>query len=98
ASILKGGRMQATEFQSVRNALSGLRLGAPQAHRNLALFPLIAEAPVAGADRADYLLLDEALSRKLARVSEVSAAGSVPELAFENGSDGRKLTLYREEP
>jgi len=88
--------MQSTQFEPVQHALSALRLGAPQAHRNLALFPLIAQ-DLGGAERADYLLLDEALSRKLARVTEVSAAGSVPELAFENGSAERILLVDGDE-
>ena len=69
-------------MQLVSDALAALKLGAPQAHANLALFPLIAES-----DRdAGYLLLDDALERKLARITEVSAEGRVPELAFENAS------------
>ena len=61
---------------------AGLRLGSPQVHLNLALFPLVGGPdPVGG-----YLLLDDALERNLARVSEVSSSGSVPELAFENAS------------
>jgi hypothetical protein len=50
-------------MQLISETLAGLKLGAPQAHLNLALFPLLAEL-----DRAPgYLLLDEALERKLAR-------------------------------
>jgi hypothetical protein len=85
------------EFDSVQQALSVLRLGAPHAHRNLALFPLIAESRIGSADSAGYLLLDEALKRKLARVTEVSAAGSVPELAFENTSSERILLVDGDE-
>jgi hypothetical protein len=49
-------------------------------------------------DRAPgYLLLDEALSRKLARVSEVSAEGRVPELAFENASAEKILLVDGDE-
>lgn len=77
----------------ISESLSALRLGAPQAHSNLALFPLIADF-----DRApDYLLLDEALERKLARVSEVSAEGRVPELAFENTSAEKILLVDGDE-
>lgn len=80
-------------MQLISKSLAGLRLGAPQVHLNLALFPLIAEF-----DRAPgYLLLDEALSRKLARVSEVSAEGRVPELAFENASAEKILLVDGDE-
>jgi hypothetical protein len=68
-------------MQLIHDSLAGLALGAPQVHRNLALFPLL---DAAGGVAPDYLLLDEALEKNLARVTEVSQAGSVPELAFEN--------------
>jgi hypothetical protein len=48
--------MQATTIK-IQQALAGLKLGAPQAWRNLALFPLIAPADTP----ARCLLLDEAL-------------------------------------
>jgi len=77
----------------ISETLAGLKLGAPQVHLNLALFPLIAES-----DRAPgYLLLDEALGRKLAHVREVSAEGRVPELAFENSSAEKILLVDGDE-
>jgi hypothetical protein len=80
-------------MQLISESLAGLRLGAPQVHLNLALFPLIAES-----DRTPgYLLLDDALERKLARVSEVSAEGRVPELAFENASAEKILLVDGDE-
>src|SRR5512135_1713684 len=80
-------------MQIVQESLAGLRLGAPQVHLNLALFPL------AGAQYGapGYLLLDEALERKLARVTEVSSEGSVPELAFENDSAEKILLVDGDE-
>ena len=69
-------------MEIIEQLLVGLRLGPPQAHGNLALFPLVAEF-----DRLPrYLLLDEALEKNVARITEVSAEGRVPELAFENAS------------
>ena len=68
-------------------------LGSPTGHRNLAVFSLFG----ASAQAADYLVLDEALERGLARITEVSEAGSVPELAFENASDRDVLLLDGEE-
>lgn len=82
-------------MQVIQDSLSGLKLGAPQAHRNLAFFPLL--APDAGPAEGGYLLLDEALDRKLARVTEVSGAGSVPELAFENTSAEKILLVDGDE-
>jgi len=79
--------------QEIEQSLAGLKLGTPQVHLNLALFPLLGERdPAPG-----YLLLDEALERKLARVTEVSAQGSVPELAFENGSAEKILLVDGDE-
>jgi hypothetical protein len=81
------------QVQEIEQSLAGLKLGSPQIHLNLALFPL-----VGGADPAPgYLLLDDALERNLARVSEVSAAGSVPELAFENASAEKILLVDGDE-
>ena len=76
-----------------RNSLAGLKLGSPQVHLNLALFPLLDEV-----DRApDYLLLDEALERRVAHVTEVSGEGRVPELAFENASSEKILLVDGDE-
>jgi hypothetical protein len=77
----------------INDTLATLSLSTPQAFSNLAVFPLIAQA----AHDADYLVLDEALMRKLARVTEVSEGGSVPELAFENDADVGVLLLDGEE-
>lgn len=80
-------------MNEIEQALAGLALGAPQVHRNLALFSLL------GADEAqpDYVLLEEALARGLARVTEVSEGGRVPELAFENDSTERILLVDGDE-
>ena len=74
-------------------SLQGLAIGAPQVHRNLALFPLLAPAGAGGA----YVLLDEALDRKIARITEVSDGGRVPELAFENASAEKILLVDGDE-
>ena len=63
-------------MQVINNILSGLSLGKAQAFSNLTLYPLMSKAGV----EPDYLVLDDALERKLARVTEVSEGGSVPEL------------------
>jgi hypothetical protein len=80
-------------MQEIEKSLAGLALGAPQAYLNLALFPLLA-----GADaRPGYVLLDEALERGLARITEVSREGTVPELAFENASAEKILLVDGDE-
>ena len=76
-------------MQLINDTLAALSIAAPQSFSNLAVYPLIAPAAL----DPDYLVLDEALARKLARVTEVSAGGSVPELAFENQADQGVLLL-----
>ncbi len=80
-------------MQIIQDSLAGLAVGAPQMHRNLALFPLLATADTA----PDYVLLDEALEKKFARITEVSEGGSVPELAFENSSAEKILLVDGDE-
>ena len=45
----------------------------------------------------DYLTLDEALARKMAEITEVSAGGSVPDLLFRNKGDQAVFLLDGEE-
>ena len=77
----------------VAECLSSLKLGEPQTHLNLQLFPLI------GGDAGEpaYRLLDEALAQGTAHVTEVSESGSVPELKFVNEGDLPVLLLDGEE-
>ncbi len=85
-------------MQIIEESLSALAVGAPQAHRNLALFPLLAAADEASGDGLPaYLLLDEALEKNFARITEVSQGGSVPELAFENVSVEKILLVDGDE-
>lgn len=79
--------------QEINQSFASLRIGAPTVHLNLALFPLFDD----GDQPSDYLLLDDALERKLARVTEVSADGRVPELAFENDSAEKILLVDGDE-
>ena len=76
-------------MKEIAESLAGLALGSPQVWLNLSLYPLIS-----GKDEAPaYVLLDDALEKNLARVTEISGAGSVPELAFENSSAERILLV-----
>ena len=76
-------------MKEIAECIAALKLGAPQVHLNLSVYPLIAETDEA----PGYVLLDDALEKKLAHVTEVSGAGSVPELAFENSSAERILLV-----
>jgi hypothetical protein len=71
-----------------------ITIGAPVTCHNLTLFPLL--RPAAN-DAPDYLVLEEAIAHGLARVTELTAVGSVPELRFENDSDWPVLLLDGEE-
>ena len=80
-------------MSAVAECLSKVHLGDPQTHHNLSLYPLLGD----GVAEPAYLLLDEALKRGCARVTEVSESGSVPELCFVNDCDRPVLLLDGEE-
>lgn len=75
-------------MQVIAETLSNIHLGEPSSHFNLTVFPLLSLT----AANPEYLILDEALEQGLARITEVSESGSVPELAFENDA-GRRVLL-----
>jgi hypothetical protein len=81
-------------MNSLASEFAGITIGTPASFQNLTLFPLLrpcsTEAP-------DYLLLEDAIAQGLARVTELTADGSVPELRFENDSDQPVLLLDGEE-
>ncbi len=77
----------------VQQSLASLTVGEPLIHRNLTLWPLLAEADVS----PGYLTLDEALESGAAQVSEVSESGRVPEMQFRNLGDRPVLLVDGEE-
>jgi hypothetical protein len=70
-----------------------IRVGPPVRHQALSVFPLFTDpyGPV------EYLLSDEALADGSVTVTEVSEAGSVPDLLVENKGERRVLFLEGEE-
>src|SRR5215470_15453573 len=64
-------------------ALTQVTIGQPQNVGRLTVFPFLGSSE----DPPPYLLLDEALANGVAKVTETSTSGSVPELRFENRSD-----------
>src|SRR5437763_1437962 len=68
--------------------------GTPVTFQNLTLFPLLRSCST---EAPDYLLLEDAIALGLARVTELTDEGSVPELRFENDSDQSVLLLDGEE-
>src|SRR5438270_9227918 len=81
------------QAHEIAESLTALKLGEPQTYVDLTLFPLIGDPEAA----PGYVLLDEALERHLVHVTEVSAGGRVPELAFENSSDETVLLVDGDE-
>jgi hypothetical protein len=77
----------------IAETLAKVELGQPAQFRNLAVYPLTAPSEHAPA----YVLLDDALARRLARVTEISDLGSVPELMFYNDGDEDILLMDGEE-
>jgi hypothetical protein len=79
-------------MQLIMDTISDTRLGKPKTFRNLTIFPVFGKgiAP-------EYITLDEALSNKFAKVTEVSEGGSVPELKFINESDNSIFLMEGEE-
>ena len=80
-------------MDAIASALAGLALGKPQTFKNLTLFPLVGTVET----QAGYLTLDEALQSEVARVTEVSEAGTVPELRFDNSAPQPVLLVDGEE-
>ena len=80
-------------MNTLQEALSGLQLGESLSHEGLTVHPLI-RASLLG---KDYLTLDEALKLNVARVTEVSESGSVPQLLFRNLGDQAVFLLDGEE-
>ena len=74
-------------------ALDQFDIGMPVIAANLTMFPLL----LPGEDAPGYLTLDEALASGLAFVTEVSEAGSVPELLVKNLAPSPVLILDGEE-
>ena len=79
--------------RDIEQSFASLKIGAPMVRLNFALFPLLDD----GDGAPGYVLLDDVLERKLARVTEVSPDGRVPELAFENDSAEKILLVHGDE-
>jgi len=80
-------------MNAIAQTLEALQLAPAQNHLNLSVFPLLSPDPAP----QNYLTLDEALEQKLASISELTQAGVVPELRFDNLSERPVLLLDGEE-
>jgi hypothetical protein len=80
-------------MKTIRKYMSQLELGDTKVFENLKMFSI--SAPSEGS--LEYMTLNEALALGVARVSEKSWGGSVPELRFKNSGDLPVLILDGEE-
>jgi len=78
---------------AVKTRLQSLQFGEPQLYKNIAVVPLVAPAD----GTFQYHTLGEALATPNFTVTEVSTAGSVPELTVVNRSDTPVLLVDGEE-
>jgi hypothetical protein len=77
----------------LENYLGELKVGRKQAHKNMAVYPLLSSYNAG----LEYLLLDEALTQGLIEVVEISKEGTVPELRVINNGHLMVLILDGEE-
>jgi hypothetical protein len=80
-------------MDAVRKSLGNLEIGDVASHGSLAAWPLLGDP----GDGFEYLLLDRAVRSGLARVTEVSESGRVPDLKLTNDADLPVLVLEGEE-
>ncbi len=78
----------------IKKTLDTVEVHSPTTFRNLTLFPLIRKAKE---DGPTYLTLNEGLSARTVKITEVSAGGSVPELLLQNSGDKPLLVIDGEE-
>jgi hypothetical protein len=87
--------MNPDQMRTIEHELGSLAIGDPVTYGGLTVFPLLRENSAPG--ELGYTLLEEAIARGTARVTEVDARGSVPQLRFENLGDKPVLLLDGEE-
>src|ERR1035438_884187 len=87
--------MNSSEMKSVAKELQSITVGDPTHFGGLTIFPLLRTGTTVA--EPDYILLDEAIALGTARVTELGAGGSVPELRFENLGEQPVLLLDGEE-
>ena len=79
--------MNFSQMRSVAEELQSITVGAPTNFGGLTIFPLFRSGSAPAEPR--YTLLEDAIARGTARVTELGVGGSVPELRFENLGERR---------
>jgi hypothetical protein len=79
--------------EAIASFLHNLNLGEPQTYKNMSVFPLLS----AGLNGPEYILLKDALDKKVVTITEVSQAGTVPQLKVANSSPSPVLLIDGEE-
>jgi len=82
-------------MHTVFDELSRVELGTTVQFRNLIVYPLLRPKPFF--PEPDYLLLDEAMAKRLISITELKGGGSVSNLRLENKSEKPVLLLDGEE-
>ncbi len=80
-------------MNAIAQTLEALQLAPAQSFHNLSITPLLSPEPAP----QGYLTLDEALEQGVARITELTQGGVVPELRFDNLSEQPVLLLDGEE-
>jgi hypothetical protein len=80
---------------TLKDELARVELGSPASFRSLTITPVFRSSALPAV--AEYDLLEEAVGRGLAQVTEIDKDGSVPELQFHNLGDRPVLLLDGEE-
>ena len=87
--------MNSVEMTSVAKELQSITVGDPTHFGGLTIFPLFRNGSAPA--EPGYTLLEEAIGRGTANITELGAGGSVPELRFENLGETPVLLLDGEE-
>src|ERR1700683_5162200 len=87
--------MNSSDMKSVAMELQSITVGDPTHFVGLTIFPLFRNGTAPA--KPEYTLLEEAIGRGTARVTELGAGGSVPELRFENLGEKPVLLLDGEQ-
>ena len=87
--------MNSVEMNSVAKELQSITVGDPTHFGGLTIFPLFRNGSAPA--EPGYTLLEEAIGRGTANITELGAGGSVPELRFENLGEQPVLLLDGEE-
>jgi ARG and Rhodanese-Phosphatase-superfamily-associated Protein domain len=80
-------------MEQIKSFLEISKVARKRVHKNLTVFPLLAPNGI----EPEYLILEQALDKKLIRITELDTEGSVPELKLKNLGKKSVLIIEGEE-